>query len=130
MGMVTVGSMSTGHESTPLAHPHGDTGITLGELLRQARERKGLTLEKLASDTKIPRRHLEALERDNLSAMPGEFYQRAEIRTYARAVGLDQKLVLARFESAVRPVGERESPRETLHAPEATGRRTYVLLTL
>jgi cytoskeletal protein RodZ len=130
MEMVTVGSMGTGHESTPLAHPRGNTGITLGELLRQARERKGLTLEKLASETKIPRRHLEALERDNLAAMPGEFYQRAEIRTYARAVGLDQKLVLAQFESSFKPVEVREPPRTTPHAPEATGNRTYLLLTL
>lgn len=128
--MVTVGSMGTGHDSTPVAHLRGDTGITLGELLKQARERKGLTLEKLASETKIPRRHLEALERDNLTAMPGEFYQRAEIRTYARVVGLDQKVVLAQFESAFKPVEVRKPAREISHAPEATGRRTYVLLTL
>jgi cytoskeleton protein RodZ len=130
MEMVTVGSMGTGHESTPVAHPGEDTGASLGEFLRQARERKGLTLEKLANETKIPRRHLEALERDNLAAMPGEFYQRAQIRTYARAVGLDQQLLLAQFESAFRPAEVREPPRETLHAPKATGRRTYVLVTL
>jgi cytoskeletal protein RodZ len=75
-----------------------DDGAGLGELLKAARERRGLTLEQVARETKIPRRHLEALERDNLAALPGPFYQRAEIRTYARAIGLDPDLALARLE--------------------------------
>ena len=79
------------------------TSPSLGEFLRHARERRGFTLEGLARETKIPQRHLEALERDNLSAIPAAFYQRAEVRAYARAVGLDQGVTLARLESS-RPV--------------------------
>ena len=121
--------VGTGDGSTSIA-PHGETVVSLGELLRQARERRGLTLEKLASETKIPRRHLEALEHDNLAVMPGEFYQRAEIRTYARAVGLDQKLVLAQFESMFKPVEVPEAPREIPVTRESIGRRTYVVMAL
>ncbi len=85
---------------------------SLGEMLRRARELRGLTLERIARETKIPQRHLEAFERDNLTAVPSGFYQRAELRTYAQAVGLDQRLALAQLESALAPVGTRE-PRET-----------------
>ena len=61
--------------------PYTAPGATsLGESLRRARERRGLTLEKVARETKIPQRHLEALEHDNLTAFPSTFYQRAEIR--------------------------------------------------
>ena len=88
------------------------TPHSLGEMLRRARELRGLTLERIARETKIPQRHLEAFERDNLTAVPSGFYQRAELRTYAQAVGLDQRLALAELESALAPVGTRE-PRET-----------------
>ena len=74
-----------------------DDGAGLGELLRAARERRGLTLEQVSHETKIPRRHLEALEHDNLAALPGPFYQRAEIRTYARVLNLDPDVALARL---------------------------------
>ena len=75
----------------------------LGALLRRARERRGLTLEQVANETKIPQRHLEALERDSLAAVPGGFYRRAEVRAYARAVNLDQNLALARLERGLEP---------------------------
>jgi cytoskeletal protein RodZ len=75
-----------------------DDGGAVGELLRAARERQGLTLEQVSRDTKIPRKHLEAIEQGNLAALPGPFYQRAQIRTYALAVRLDPGLVVARLE--------------------------------
>jgi cytoskeletal protein RodZ len=88
-------------------------------MLRRARELRGLTLERIANETKIPRRHLEALERDNLTAIPTGFYGRAELRTYAQAVGLDQRLALAQLESALAPPDTHE-PRETPSRKEST----------
>ncbi|PYR51001.1 MAG: hypothetical protein DMF89_07655 [Acidobacteria bacterium] len=73
----------------------------LGELLRGARQRRGLTLQQISQETKIPRRHLEALEHDNLATSPGAFYQRAEVRAYAQVVHLDQHLALAQLETAL-----------------------------
>ena len=63
---------------------------TFGEFLRDARERRGLTIQQIASETRIPWRHLDALEHGNLDAVPGGVYRRAEIRAYADAVGLDR----------------------------------------
>ena len=77
--------------------------VGLGELLRRARESRGLTLEQISSETKIPYRHLKAIEHNNISAVPGDFYRRAEVRAYARAVQLDQNVALAELERASVP---------------------------
>jgi transcriptional regulator with XRE-family HTH domain len=103
---------------------------SLGELLRRAREHRGLTLERVANETKIPQRHLEAIEHDNLAVIPAGFYQRAEIRAYARAVGLDQGLALAQLESASKPVAPREAPRKTQPTGKPIDQRTKGLIVL
>jgi cytoskeletal protein RodZ len=98
----------------------GPTGAGLGELLKRARELRGLSLEQISNETKIPKRRLEALEHDNLAAVSGEFYRRAEIRAYARAVHLDQNLALAQLERALEPPAAREDVPETPGAREPT----------
>ena len=102
------------------------TPKSLGEMLRRARELRGLTLERIARDTKIPQRHLEAFERDNLTAVPAGFYQRAELRTYAQAVGLDQRLALAELESALAPHDTREPSRPTPRSNDSTSPLPYI----
>jgi cytoskeleton protein RodZ len=127
--MATVTSAGSGH----LRDAHTDSGINgagLGELLRHARESRGLTLERIARETRIPQRHLEALEHGDLGANPAGFYQRAEIRAYARAVGLDTELAMARLQSAVRPVDPPSASRQVAKPRRSTNPRTYVLLAL
>lgn len=97
-----------------------DDNPRLGEQLRRARERHGLTLAQIAKETKIPLRHLEALEHGNLEAVPGEFYRRAEIRAFALAVNLDQTEALGWLERAAKPSVARETKAE----PSRTGRAT------
>ena len=72
-----------------------------GEYLRDARERRGLTLQQIARETRIPFRHLDALEHGRLDSLPGGMYRRAEIRAYADAVGLDRGLALAHLDRAL-----------------------------
>ena len=67
--------------------------IGVGELLRSARARRGLALQQVSNETKIPLRYLEALEQDRLEALPGGFYRRAHVRAYAQAVQLDPGLL-------------------------------------
>jgi len=83
----------------------GSTGF--GEWLRRAREARGLTLDDLTRETKIPLRNLEALEHGNLGVMP-TFYQRAEVRASAKVVGVDEGLAVDRLDSAIAPVVTRE----------------------
>ena len=76
-------------------------GAAFGEFLRQARERRGLTLQQISSETKIPWRHLDALEHRQLNAVPGGTYRRGEIRAYAEVVGLDKAIALERLDRAL-----------------------------
>jgi cytoskeletal protein RodZ len=86
-----------------------DTTVGFGEFLRLARERRGLTLQQIANETKIPQRHLEALEHDDMPAPTEQFYRRAEIRTYARAVHSDERLAIALFDRALQASRVREA---------------------
>ena len=69
----------------PLAQPLADVGARL----REARERRGLALEALASATKIPLTALTAIERNDIARLPGGLYTRGYIRAYAAEVGLN-----------------------------------------
>lgn len=62
----------------------------VGEQLRAAREQKGLSLEEVASETRIPLRHLESLESGDWSRLPAPTYTIGFAKSYASAVGLDR----------------------------------------
>lgn len=61
-----------------------------GERLRAAREEKGLSLEDIASQTRIPQRHLESLETADWDKLPAPTYTIGFAKSYAGAVGLDR----------------------------------------
>jgi hypothetical protein len=65
-----------------------------GQQLRDARARRGLSVDQLAHETQIPAAHVEALESGRFEAVPGGLYRRAEVRAYAEAVGLDPEMTL------------------------------------
>lgn len=65
------------------------SGAPIGERLRQAREAKGLSLDDVARQTRIPIRHLEHIEREEWDALPAITYSVGFVRNYANAVGLD-----------------------------------------
>lgn len=67
------------------------TGYTsVGERLRAAREEKGFSLEDLAAETRIPRRHLESLESSDWEKLPAPTYTIGFAKSYASAVGLER----------------------------------------
>jgi transcriptional regulator with XRE-family HTH domain len=63
---------------------------TLGQRLREEREKRGLTIEELARRTRINARYFEAIERGDTASLPGGFFYRSFIRQYARLVGLPE----------------------------------------
>lgn len=63
---------------------------TVGQRLRAAREDKKLSLEDIAAQTRIPRRHLESLEQGDWEKLPAPTYTIGFARSYATAVGLDR----------------------------------------
>ena len=84
----------------------------LGDLLRRAREDKGMTIEDIQNRTKIRRRYLEALEEGDLRIIPGGVYLRGFLQNYAEAVGLPPSQVLE-FYDGLRAAASIPSPEET-----------------
>ncbi len=67
----------------------------VGQMLRETREQKGLDLKQVAAETRIPERHLLAIESGDFAALPARTYAVGFSRSYARMLGLDEKLVAA-----------------------------------
>ena len=86
---------------------------SVGSWLRQARKEQGLTLESVARSTRISHHQLESLEHGRYDELPGDIYARGFIRSYARAVGLDDNEALVQFSS------ERRARTTTLHPAKA-----------
>lgn len=82
----------------------------LGEVLRTAREAKGVDLARVERDTKIRARYLTALETGDYGELPGAVYTKGFLRNYGSYLGLDTEYLvdLYRLESA-QPVTERLS---------------------
>jgi transcriptional regulator with XRE-family HTH domain len=80
---------------------HGRTLVTsrraFGAALRTEREQRGITLDAIATRTKLGKSLLAALERGDCSRWPTGIYSRAYIREYAGAIGLDREEIAARF---------------------------------
>ena len=87
--------------------PHIDD---LGAWLRRERERAGVTLDTIASRTKVARTLLEALERNDVSRWPGGIFRRAFVRGYANQVGLDPDYIVALFVRAFPEASASGSP--------------------
>jgi cytoskeleton protein RodZ len=68
-----------------------------GGKLRDARERRGVSLRQIANATKISISALEALERNDVSRLPGGIFSRAFVRSYAIEVGLDPDATIQEF---------------------------------
>ncbi len=68
-----------------------------GAKLRQARERRGISLRQIAASTRIAAAALEGLERNDISKLPGGIFSRAFVRSYALEVGLDPDQTVNEF---------------------------------
>jgi cytoskeleton protein RodZ len=68
-----------------------------GGMLKAAREKRGVSLRHVSTATKIPVAALEALERNDISRLPGGLFSRAFVRSYAVEVGLDADQTIERF---------------------------------
>lgn len=68
-----------------------------GAQLKHAREGRGISLRQIATSTKISTVALEALERGDLSKLPGGIFSRAFVRAYAIEVGLDPDEIVSQF---------------------------------
>ncbi len=73
-----------------VAEDAGTFPLRVGDRLRAARDAKGLSVEQVARETRVPSRHLETIESGDLSRLPAAPYSAGFIKAYARVVGLDE----------------------------------------
>jgi cytoskeleton protein RodZ len=78
----------------------------IGESLREARTRRGLTPADVHKAIRIRERYLTALEEEHWELLPGEAYVRGFLKTYADFLGLDGNLYLDEYSSRIRADAE------------------------
>ena len=98
----------------------------LGKTLSQARISRGLTLEDCERDTRISKRYLDALEREDWKIFPAPVYSRAFLRTYAQYLGLNPNELMRMFHAQTEEPPEFKPLPEIRPAP-ATGRMNWWL---
>jgi len=75
----------------------GPAMSTTGVEFRAIREARGLTVDGIASATRIPVRYIEALDRDDVRALPARPYLRGFVAAYGRELGLDPADAVSRY---------------------------------
>lgn len=79
--------------------------------LKNIRETKGITLQYIASRTKIDIKYLQAIEEANFGILP-ELYVRAFIKEYANTIDLNAAEIIKKFDQAKHGITETESKHE------------------
>jgi cytoskeletal protein RodZ len=91
-----------------------------GATFRKARETAGLPLEKIAAETRISARFLQAIESESFELLPGGIFNRGFIRSYAEYLGLDPEQTVADYDRMSAKVQE---PLEVLRNEERESSR-------
>jgi len=95
----------------------------VGEFFRQVRETKGLTLDDVASKTRIHPEFLRALEDGNYAKLPDEVFAKGFVRSYARSLGLDEEDAMRRFTESAGGFYHKQSELEQLRVKQVADER-------
>lgn len=95
--------VNPGHDAAPSAPARA------GDVLRAAREAQGLSLGDIGARTRIPSRHLAAIEASDYQSLPSATYAVGFAKAYARAVGADEVAIAQAVRADVDRMGRRVS---------------------
>lgn len=102
---------------------------SFGSMLKQARERKKLTIEAVSEALFIKQRQLEALEAEDFNLLPQQTFSRAFAVKYGKFLGLDGDTVAKSFDAAypnemkVKSAEDIDSPLRPMGTLHREGRR-------
>ena len=96
---------------------------SIGEFFRQVRETKGLTIDEVASKTRIRTDFVKALEDGNFAKLPDQVFARGFVRSYARSLGLDEDDAIHRFAQSAGAYYDKQGERERLKVKQAEEER-------
>jgi cytoskeletal protein RodZ len=99
----------------------------VGKYLREQREAKGMSIEEVSRSTRVPVSSVERIEHDQFDELPGEVFVRGFLKSYARAVGVPQEEVLARYTASRRVAWVTPLPLSSASKP-ARGQRFGVAI--
>ena len=129
------------------AQPHSELA-SFGEELRREREIRGISLKEIADATKISKRFLDAIERNDHKTLPAPVFTRGFVREYARYLGLSVEEMVNRYNYAASgddrieqsdhldrlahpPAAVEDRPKKGIPPPYArVDRNVYVLLVI
>jgi cytoskeleton protein RodZ len=89
----------------------------IGATLREARMRARIDVSEIEAQTKIRAKYLRALENEEWNLLPGPTFVRSFLRTYAQALGLDDKALVDEYRLRY------EQPSELEHQPMVSAPR-------
>ena len=102
-------------------HPADPLAGKIGRVLERARQEKGLSLDEAERATKIRKRYLEGLERDDYTVLPDAVYAQGFLKTYANFLGLDGTGLSEELRTRRKPRRERNlsyrAPRSEFEQP-------------
>ncbi len=99
---------------------------TLGERLREIRERAGVSLEEIANAIKVNKKYLRQIENDDYENMPSEIYVRGFLRNYANFLRISAKDVLRIYEKErgiennIKKTNKKEKKNKKINIPTVT----------
>jgi cytoskeletal protein RodZ len=96
---------------------------SIGEFFKQVREAKGLTIDEVASKTRIRTDFVKALEDGNFAKLPDQVFARGFVRSYARSLGLDEDDAIHRFAQSAGAYYDKQTERERLKVKQAEEER-------
>ena len=91
--------------------------------LKEMREARGLSLKDVFEMTRVSLINITAVENSDFDRLPPPVYARNFIRKYARAVGIDEKPILDRYEKHLESLKPPQEETEVRKPWPETGRR-------
>ncbi|HJX39255.1 MAG TPA: RodZ domain-containing protein [Anaerolineae bacterium] len=101
-----------------------------GQLLREAREKKGLSFAQVEEDTRIRQALVEALEEEDFGKLPSGIYRKGLLRSYALYLGLDPNEVMSLYGGEDAETGPMPKVAEGFEPPKGMAITSWLFIDL
>lgn len=108
----------------------GEDMKRLGEFLRAERQARGISLQQIATDTRISMKMLQAIEDGDSEQLPAPVLIKGFLRAYAKRIGLDPEAVIVEYQDLIEEVGARQEAMEKFHQrlhPKSSKKKFFAL---
>lgn len=95
----------------------------IGDILRETRERQGISFDQVEEEIMIKKRYLEAMENEDWARLPGKVYAKGFLRSYARFLKLNEQSIIDLYEVGNLDVQTTEAVQVTNDEPLEPRRR-------